>query len=174
MDYVSIVSATSCCHFFLNDWRNAHKIIIRVYIWIYHTLLWLEIIFQSEWTLFDIKTTMLYLSYCHYVLKVINNWWRRDWNGNLRQEIKLPLQNWSLCWFLCWSELVWHGFDSMSLFHEYLIHGLTMNANSLGFKPHNTHNVILLPQKGKMSILFPSWVMASYLFFTSLTFLMNI
>ena len=76
--YVSIVSTASCCHFFLNNWRNAHRIIIRVYIWIYHTLLWLEIIFQSEWTLFDIKTIMLYLSYRHYVLKVINNWWRRD------------------------------------------------------------------------------------------------
>ena len=82
--------------------------------------------------------------------------------------------SWSLCWFLCWSELVWHGFDNVSLFHEYLISGLTMNANNLGFKPHYTHNVIILLQKGETSILFPSWVMASYSFFTSPTFLMNI
>ena len=135
MHYVSIVSTASCCHLFLNNWRNAHRIIIRVYIWIYHTLLWLEIILQSEWTLFDIKTTMLYLYYCHYVLKVMNNWWRCDYNGNLRPEIKLPSQNWSLCWFLCWSELVWHGFDNMSLFHKYLISGLTMNAINVRFKP---------------------------------------
>ena len=130
--------------------------------------------YKSKWTLFDIKMTLLYLSYCYYVLKVINNWWRRDKNGNPRPEMKSPPQNWSLWWFLCWSELVWHGFDNMSLFHEYLISGLSMNANDLEFKPHNIHYVILTLRQGKMSILFTSVVKASYLFFNSLTFLMNI
>ena len=49
-----------------------------------------------------------------------------------------------------------------------------MNANDLGFKPHNIHYVILTLPKGKMSIVFPSLVKASYSLFNSLTFLMNI
>ena len=59
-------------------------------------------------------------------------------------------------------------------FHKYLISTLSMNANDLGFKTHNIHYVILSPHKEKTTILFPSLVMASYSFFHSLTFLMNI
>ena len=41
-------------------------------------------------------------------------------------------------------------------FHKYLISTLSMNANDLGFKPHNIHYVILSLHKGKTTILFPS------------------
>ena len=41
-------------------------------------------------------------------------------------------------------------------FHKYLISTLSMNANDLGFKPHNIHHVILSLHKGKTTILVPS------------------
>ena len=114
------------------------------------------------------------LFYCYHVHQVINNWWRRDQNGNPRTEMKSPPRNWYLWRILCWFELVWHGFDNMSLLHEYLINGLSMNANDIRFMSHNLHNVTLSRKIGKTCILIRSWVRASFLFYNSLTFFINI